>query len=268
MNPAYCCLTCRLLQDATTKCRECASMNIVSMDNASEVLGYPDLTVAAAPATPKGTAKAAALGAGGAVMYAGLFAGSLLWPPALPIAIGSGLGAIAVATWRYKNRRGRVSQVGRWPVQIASGGIEKAGVAHRLSESFASVVDGKPVLAEQTEVLTRRGVLFRRVRSSDFIVQLDGNDRIVVGGTLRLDLPATVRKLDKKHDRSFGDLGIPDDLHLRGQLATSRIREGDRVVVIGMVSIENVQQLAFHRDAGETRVVRGRAGSVVLLRTA
>jgi hypothetical protein len=268
VTPAFCCLTCRLLQDATSKCRECTSTNMVSMDNAHDVLAYRDLTVAAAPDGVKGSMKTFAMGASGVVMYAGLIAGSLLWPPALPIAIGSGIGAIAAATWRYQHRRGSVSQVGRWPIQIASGGIEKAGVARRLTETFASIIDGAPALAEQVEVLTRRGVLFRRVRNPDFLVQLDGGNRVVIGGTVRLELPALEHKLER-HDARLRELGIPVDLALRGRrLVTARVLEGDRVIVHGRISIENVQQLAFHRDAGETSVLRGRAGAVVLVRAA
>jgi hypothetical protein len=265
--PAYCCLTCRLLQDATKTCSECGSFTLISLDSGREALEYNDLTVATAPPnTIRGNLRTAAFGFTGLTAYAGLIVGCFLWPPAIPIAAGSALGATAAAVgWRVR-KRGMVSKITRWPVKTDKVDIEKSGIARKLSETLPSIVDDAPMLAEQTEILLGgRGVLFRRVRNVPFFVELDGGSRVVVAGTLRLEVPVTSRKL-RTGDAALPKLGIPADTKMRGRLETATIRDGDRITVIGGIAVEILQQLAFHRDAGEVNVARGHANGVVLLR--
>jgi hypothetical protein len=140
------------------------------------------------------------------------------------------------------------------------------GIAHRLTETVPSLVDGSHVLAEQLIIRTKAGVIFRKTSSARFLVELVGGERVVIEpGVLRIATSATTGPI-AKDDARYDTLGIPAPLRVTGELIASCVREGDRVSVTGETSVEMAQELAFHRDAGEVRLMRGRSGAVVAVK--
>ena len=89
-------------------------------------------------------------------------------------------------------------------------------------------------------------------------------ERLVVAGTVRITSEIARQKL-KKSDPIAAALGIPSSLPIAGALETARIRDGDRVRITGVLSVEMVPELAFHRDAGESNVMRGGSSAVVAI---
>jgi hypothetical protein len=87
----------------------------------------------------------------------------------------------------------------------------------------------------------------------------------VVAGTLRVTRPSRTLGKVKRGDSRLVHIGIPATIAVAGDLDVAVVREGDRVSVTGEPVTEIVPELAFHRDAGEATVMRGRAGAVVIV---
>jgi hypothetical protein len=84
---------------------------------------------------------------------------------------------------------------------------------------------------------------------------------------VRVETRAGEPEAIKKNDARALALGL-EDLPLKGTLHASVVTEGDRIAVTGEETQEIVPELAFHRDAGEAAVMRGRAKAVVAIRAA
>jgi hypothetical protein len=165
-----------------------------------------------------------------------------------------------VSVW--KSRDVAIAQVDLWPV-ATPGAVEKRGVAHRLTETVKSVVDGAAVLVEECVIRKPRGgVLLRRTRAVPFVVDVDG-ERLIVTGTVRITSPFESQKLDSV----AAALGVPASLPIRGVLEHARVRDGDRVRLVGLTSTEIVRELAYPSRmlAGETTAMRGVANAVVAI---
>jgi hypothetical protein len=120
------------------------------------------------------------------------------------------------------------------------------------------------LLVEEVVIRKHRGgVLMRRVNAVPFVVDVEG-ERLIVAGAVRVTSKPARQKL-RRADPIAAALGIPHTVPIAGVLETAQLRDGDRVRVTGTVSIEVVQELAFHRDAGETNVMRGRPDGVVTI---
>jgi hypothetical protein len=104
----------------------------------------------------------------------------------------------------------------------------------------------------------------RRLRAAPFLLALDEGERAVVAGVVRLRVAATTEASPPRNPRLV-ELGIPPKLRPGGELEMRTIRDGDAIAVTGESAVEIVPELAFHRDAGETTVIRGRARSVALI---
>lgn len=211
-------------------------------------------------APPKhSSAKELAVVGASLVGYAAVVAGAALWWPTLPVLAAGTVGAGVMGALR---RRGAIVPVPVLP--IAAGSVTHHGIAHRLTETVHSVTDRPVVLAEQALVHNRHGVLFRRVRAVPFVVEIEGGDKVVIDGVLRVEMPELDRYPVKAGDPRLVALGI-DGVPVRGELDVALVREGDRITVRGDETTEIVPEMAFHRDGGEARVMRGRAGAVVAI---
>lgn len=209
------------------------------------------------------SAKELALVSATLVGYAAVLAGAALWWPTLPVLAAGSVGAGVLGVLR---RRGAIVPVPVLPV--AAGPVTHHGIAHRLAETIHhSVTDRSGVLAEQALVHNRHGVLFRRVTAVPFVVEIEGGDKVVVDGVLRVEMPNHDRFPVKADDARLVALGV-EGLPVRGELDVAQVREGDRVTIRGEETTDIVPELAFHRDAGEARVMRGRAGAVVAIEPA
>jgi len=255
-------MICRLLQDRSAACVECGAATMISLERGADALKFGNISLHHTPTTRKEKIANAAGAIGIVAGYAGIIAGAALWWPAIPMILGAGVGGIGIASWR--SRDVEIAQVELLPVSTPANAVEKHGVARKLSDSVKSVVDGAPVLVEQVVIKKPRGgVLLRRTNVVPFVVDVDG-ERLVVAGTVRITSEIARQKL-KKSDPIAAALGIPSSLPIAGALETARIRDGDRVRITGVLSVEMVPELAFHRDAGESNVMRGGSSAVVAI---
>ncbi len=253
-------MICRLLQERSPACAECGAATMVSLERGAEALKFGNLQLSNTPTTRKEKLANAAGTIGIVAGYAGILAGAALWWPAIPLILGGGATGIGIAAW--KARDVDIAQVELLPA--TANGVEKRGVARKLSDSVKSVLDGAAVLIE--EIVIRKqggGVLMRRVNAAPFVIDADG-ERLVVAGAVRITSKPARQKL-RRADPIAAALGIPHAVPVAGVLETARLRDGDRVRVTGTTSIEMVPELAFHRDAGETIVMRGSPGAVVTI---
>lgn len=252
-------MICRLLQERSAACVECGAATMVSLERGAAGLKFGNLSLTSAPTTRKERLADAAGSIGIVAGYAGIIAGAALWWPAIPLILGAAVGGIGIAMW--KSRDVDIAPVDRWPVATPSDAVEQRGVAHRLTDSLRSVVDGKPVLVEECVIRRRGGVLLRRTTAVPFVVDVEG-ERLVVTGTVRVTAPFLWREVEQNTAIA---LGVPETLPIRGVIEHARVCDGDRVRVTGLRSKEIVRELAFHRDAGAATAMRGVANAVVAI---
>jgi hypothetical protein len=257
MPVTFCCLACRLLQDPAPNCVECDSHLIAALATEKTLLVQRGFE----PKPQLSGWRLAAAQLGVFAGYAAVIAGAVAWLPVIPIAAGVGAATAGVVAWR---RRGVLATMPALEPAIGKAAVAHTGVAHKLDSTIDSLVDGAPALVEETTLALRGRVIFRRVRAVPFLLELDGGQRAVVAGVVRAFV-ARHRQPSPARNPRLAELGIPANLRPRGELETSTIRDGDTITVTGESSVEIVPELAFHRDAGETTVIRGRAGSVALI---
>jgi hypothetical protein len=255
-------MICRLLQAQSAACVECGAATMVSLERGADGLKFGNLSLTSSPTTRKDKIANAAGAIGIVAGYGGIIAGAALWWPAIPIILGLGVGGIGVAMW--KSRDVDIAPVDLWPIATATEAVEQRGIAHRLTDSVKSAVDGKSVLVEECVVRRRGGVLVRRTTAVPFVIDVEG-ERLVVTGTVRISAPYNWHEVESE---TVAALGVPENLPIRGVIEHARVREGDRVRVTGLPSKEIVRELAFHRDAGEATAMRGVANAVVAIAVA
>jgi hypothetical protein len=249
----FCCMICRLLQERSPACIECGAATMVSLETGSDALKYANLSISSTPTTRKEKIANASTFAALLAGYAGIAVGATLWWPAVPIFLGLGVGGVGLTAAFARDVN--VAKVELLPIATGKGAVEKRGVVHKLAA---------PVVVEQVVIRAKRGgILMRRTTAVPFVLDADG-ERIVIAGTPRIAGGATERKL-KKADPLLAALGIPPHIALAGVVETTAVHEGDRVRVTGVLSREIIPELAFHRDAGETTVMRGVANAVVAI---
>ena len=190
-----------------------------------------------------------------------MIASAVTWFPAIPIAAGAAGAAIGVTAWR---RRGALATLPLLEPAVGGEAVTRRGVAHQLDGTIDSIVDGKPVLVEEATLLLRGRVVFRRIRIAPFLLAVDGGERAVVAGVVRVRTAGATQPSPPRNPRLV-ELGIPPRLRPGGELETRTVRDGDAITVTGEAAVEIVPELAFHRDAGETTVIRGRARSVAVI---
>jgi hypothetical protein len=184
------------------------------------------------------------------------------WPVTIPAFVGAAIAAAGLGSWRRSRQLFTTGPV--LEPAVRKGATARRGVAHKLDGTISSIVDGAPVLVEEATLLLRGGVVFRRIRAIPFVLAQDEGARAVVTGVIRV-AGGAVTQPSPARDPRLGELGIPPKLRIAGQLETRTVRDGDAITVTGDSAVEIVPELAFHRDAGATTVIRGRAHSVALI---
>jgi hypothetical protein len=190
---------------------------------------------------------------------------------------GSVAGGAAVTM--HGRKRKTIVAMSKRRARIADGSTACSGTVAPLTGALRALVDRRgetgadddeqreAVLVEQLEVCTRLGgLIVRRIRAAPFLIDTGGSAVIVTGQVRLLPEVGTFRRerLDPG-DARLAALGVPADLIAHGWLETTSLRPGDRCRALGLVDDEMVPELAFHRDAGATRVMRGRRGAIVVV---
>ncbi|MBX3157913.1 MAG: hypothetical protein KF773_18235 [Deltaproteobacteria bacterium] len=277
----FCCPGCRLLQRPGTECVECGSM-IAWIEAERDLFCFvPTALDVRADGTPRkkqvGLLPALTLATSWYVSVAVAFT---LAPWLGAAVLGTTVAGGAAATLHNRKRKTIVATSKR-RAPIAEGSTPCAGTVAPLTGGLRALVDkvgaprgdddaadgGGPVLVEQLEVCTRMGGLFvRRIRAAPFVIDT-GGEMVIVTGEVRL-LPragAFHRERLAPHDARLAALGVPADLISHGWLETTTLRPGDRCRALGLVGDESLPELAFHREGGSTRVMRGRRDAVVVV---
>lgn len=161
-------------------------------------------------------------------------------------------------------RERRVTSIDLPSPDVAAGAVTRSGTARALGAPLRSLLDDQPILAEQISLITRwrRSVFLRRVHAAPFLV--DGAEPVAIAGVLRL-IPHTrpPRERIPDDDPRLERLGIPPHFLHGAHLETVTIHPGDSIAVTGVVESGRFPELAMYRDADDTPVMTGRAGSLV-----
>src|SRR5688500_16377146 len=219
-------MKCRLLQGPGSECMECRSPLMASLANQRGLLKR-NMSRAATKSKRRLGGEAVGM-ITGAAAYTGLIMGTVFFWPVLPIVLG-GSAAVGGALW-WKHRHA-IAAVDELEPALAKEHATRTGIAHRLTETVKSVT-GEPVLAEEAVVQRKRDVLFRRLRSVPFLVEIDGGGTLVVLGLVRVATTAESLgkvKAGNPHLAALGVEGVP----VAGELKLSLVRDGDRVTVRG-----------------------------------
>jgi hypothetical protein len=247
----FCCVQCRLLQPPTAACAECGAPTVAPVELVRELLHYRDMNMVSSRDWGLITALIAST--------------SMAFPVLAPVALGS-LGVLVVRKLRNL-RRPAIAGIAPFPIAVPDGGTTLVGTARRFRDVTTSIVDAAPVLLEQATLSDRRGgVLLRRAASTPFWLDVEGREPVLISGLVRVIAPQLYHHpmSVRRGDRRLAMLGVPDDLAIAGRLDVARLVErGPPITVTGLVEDEPIAELAFHRDGGVTRVMRGRAGAVV-----
>jgi len=259
----FCCPACRLLQSPSTECVECGGA-IAEIEASAALLHYRmpgDVT------RRKAGIRSAIAGVGvaaGASIAGVVLLGPIAWAALPVIAYGSMVGTGVVASLRDRKYRSVVGIDVSDPV-TGDRAVERAGVARPLTGPVTSRIDDTPVLVEHIVLRTRSAILLRSVRATPFLVGAE-SDAIAIAGEVRLATAAKTSKL-RATDPLFARLGIPAGmLPSRVVVDVRTIRPGDPVVARGVLEDATLQELAFHREGGQTDAMHGRRGSVVVVR--
>lgn len=257
----FCCLECRLIQPPTVECIECRSPQVAALAFETEVLRQKLRRQRGKVAN---AAVQGAIGVGGVGAYIGVVAGGVLVSPLIPaVALGTLMGSMMLFV---RKRNQRITTVPFPPPKLAEGAVTKHGIARKLTETIETCDGADRVLVEEALLRGKAdGVYFRRTRAAPFVVDVEGGERVVVQGVVRLTAAATRSPARAGTDPRLLALGI-EGIAVAGSLELAVIRDGDTVDVVGEPTTEAVPELAFDRDAGQATIMRGGAERVVLVR--
>ncbi len=250
----FCCVQCRLLQAPTVGCAECGDSMTAPVELVRELLSYRDMRFAS--------------GRDWSLITAFLAGSSLALPLLMPFAIGS-MVALGIAKLRGLRRRRSIVGIPMPGVPITPGATTLHGIARRFRGTVSSLLPRKPVLLEQAVIRDRSGaLLLRRSEAAPFLLEIDGEGPVLVTGVTRVNAPSLLaQKIRvKRGDPALQQMGVPDDLAIAGELEIAAVVEDSPgLQVTGVIEDEAVAELAFHRDGGQIRVMRGRVGAPVLV---
>jgi hypothetical protein len=193
---------------------------------------------------------------------------SLALPILAPFAVGSAI-ALGVHKLRGLRRRRAIAGISMPPLAAVQGATTIYGVARRFRNTVASLLDDSPVLLEHAVVKDRHGaILLRRTEATPFLLDVDDRGPVLITGVTRVT-PATVLAKSlpvRRGDPRLEKMGVPPDLAVAGDLeVASIVADGPGLAVTGRIEDEVVADLAFHRDGGTVRVMRGRMGAPVVV---
>ncbi|MBS1122235.1 MAG: hypothetical protein H6Q90_4463 [Deltaproteobacteria bacterium] len=193
---------------------------------------------------------------------------SLALPILAPLAVGSMI-ALAVTKMRKMRRHG-ITGIAMPPATPAPGATTLYGVARRFRGTVQSLTDAPQVLLEHVVVRDHRGaVLLRRTEAAPFLLDVEDRGPVLIIGVARVTSSASVlahRRRVRRGDPVLERMGVPNDLAIAGDLEISTIvADGPGLAVTGVIEDESVAELAFHRDGGQTPVMRGRIGAPILV---
>ena len=249
-------MQCRLLQPPTTGCAECGASDCVApVELVRELLHYRDLRFG----------KHRDWG----MITAFIAGGSLAFPILAPFAITS---VVAFGVYSVHQRVAARRQIVGVPLVAAvarRGATSVYGVPRRFRATLTSLFDEAPVLVEHAVIKDRKGaVLVRRSEATPFVIDDEDADAVLVAGVTRIASPhMLVRRMKiERGDPRLARMGVPPDLAIRGELeVASVVADGTRLAVTGFPEDEVLPELAFHRDGGRMRVMRGRVGAPVII---
>jgi len=206
-----------------------------------------------------------------AFITAMLAGGSIALPLLAPFALGSAV-LLVIGKLRELGRRRGIAGIDLPPPRVPTGATTIVGTPRRFRTTVPSLVDDTPVLLQHAMVRDRAGgVLIRRSAGAAFLLERADDDPVLVAGVARLTAPglfgrSPVREHIRRGDRLLTRMGVPADLAIAGDLEIGTLVEDELVVsVTGILDEESVAELAFHRDGGRIAVMRGHAGSPVLV---
>ena len=244
VSATFCCVRCRLLQPPNTVCAECGVSMVAPVELVRELLHYRDMHLVNKRDW--------------GLITAFLGGSSLALPILAPFAVGS-LIALGIAKVRELRKRAAIAGVTVPPPPPAPGATTVYGIARK----FRGTVSGQ-VLLEHVTVSDRRGaVLLRRSEAQPFLLEADDGPILVTGAT-RVMSPSFVaeRLRVRRDDPHLRQMGVPIEFALAGDLAIAHVVEGaEPRAVTGVLAEEAVAELAFHRDGGRIRVMRGAPGA-------
>jgi hypothetical protein len=257
ISSTFCCVQCRLLQPPTVSCAECATPMVAPVELVRELLRYRDMKMVS--------------GRDWAFITAMIAGGSIAFPVLAPIALGS-MVALGVSKLRELARRRAIAGIELPALQVSPDARTVIGRARKFRGTVSSMVGEAPVLLEHAVVKDKAGgVLIRRSTGTSFLLDREDEGPLLVAGVARLVAPGLFgtsahREAIKRGDRRLRSMGVPADLAISGDLEISRLDESELLIsVTGVIEEESVAELAFHRDGGQIPVMRGRAGSPVLV---
>jgi len=250
----FCCVQCRLLQPPITACAECGAPMTAPLELVRELLYYRDMRMV----SNRDWGLIAAL----------LGGSSLAMPMLAPFAVASAI-ALVVNKVRDFRRRRQIVGVPISPVVPSPGATTVIGVPHRYRNTVSSLVDHEPVLLEHAVIKNRRhDVLLRRSEGAPFLLQVESIGPVLVTGVTRVAPPSlrATRSRVRRGDPRLLRMGIPSDLAIGGELEIASIVDGGPVLAVtGVLEEESVADFAFHRDGGQVAVMRGHAGSPIIV---
>jgi hypothetical protein len=202
-------------------------------------------------------------------MITALIAGtSIAFPVLTPVALAS-IAALGVHKLRTARKRRAIAGIELAPPVPAPGATVIHGAAWKFRATISSVFDREPALAEHVELRDRGGaLLLRRTTSAPFWLEPEGGGEpmLVIGASRRWSTRPVTRRISVRSGaRVLRDLGVPDDVPIRGNLEVSTIREAAAITVVGRIEQETIAELAFHRDGGRVQTLRGTRGAPLVL---
>ena len=254
-SATFCCVQCRLLQPPTTACVECGAPMTAPVELVRELLYYRDMRL---------------LNQRDWGLITAFLAGSSIAVPILmPFALGSLVGLV-VQRIRALRQRQAIAGIVMPPIATTPGATTLYGIARRFRGTVESLLDASPVLLQHAAVKDRHGaVLLRRSEAMPFLLDIEGRPPVLVTGVTRVTASATVlaqRVQVRRGDPMLAKMGVPTDLAVAGDLEVASISaDGPRLAVTGVVENEAVAEMAFHRDGGQTPVMRGRIGAPIIV---
>ncbi len=185
-----------------------------------------------------------------------------------PFAVGS-LVMLVVQKIRAMRQRQAIAGIALPPITTSPGSTTLYGIARRFRGTVESLLDSSPLLLQHAMVKDSHGaVLLRRTESRPFLLDIEGRAPVLVTGVTRVTTTAVLsqRVRVRRGDPMLAKMGVPLDLAVSGDLEVASIgADGPRLSVTGLVENEAVAEMAFHRDGGQTPVMRGRIGSPVIV---